>query len=126
METYKIYIFGIVALALALAALSLHLLSDKKKKKVAQVKLLTLVYVYVFFFMIVLMLLIMIEFYRGPEIKLMNNDDYQLVIKEHVNEYEASDVNDEDGVLYKDPTNNFYILNPKAAEWGGKSGIGNR
>jgi len=117
METYKIYIFGIVALALALAALSFHLLADKKKKKVAQVKLLAIVYVYVFFFMIVLMLLIMIEFYKGPQIVLSNKDDYNLVVKEKVDVKSYDDMDQDSDAVYLDPENKFFLSLPQSEIW---------
>jgi len=117
METYKIYIFGIVALALALAALSFHLLSDKRKKRVAQVKLLTIVYVYVFFFMIVLMLLIMIEFYKGPQVVLANNDNYKLVVKEHVAVKNIGEIDPEEAEWYFDPANKFFLSRPQSEVW---------
>jgi hypothetical protein len=117
METYKIYIFGIVGLALALSVLSFHLLSDRKKKKVVQVKLLTLVYIYVFFFMIVFMLLIMVEFYKGPQIMLSNNDNFQLVIKEQVKFRFVDDVASEDSTVYQDPGKDFYLELPVSPGW---------
>ena len=117
METYKIYIFGIVALALALAVLSFHLLADRKKKKVVQLKMWTMIYIYVFFFMIVFMLLIMIEFHKGPEIILSNNDDYQLVIKEQVGVRYVDDVASNSATLYQDPAKHFFLTLPSLPDW---------
>ena len=117
METYKIYIFGIVGLALALSALSFHLLADRKRKEVVQVKVLTLIYIYVFFFMIVFMLLIMVEFYKGPQIVLSNNDNFQLVIKEQAKSHSLGKVGAEVDKFYLDPAGNFFLELPALPQW---------
>ncbi|MBL4656815.1 MAG: hypothetical protein JKX73_02360 [Flavobacteriales bacterium] len=117
METYKVYIFGIVALALALATLSFQLLTKGEKKKIAEVKFLTHIYIFVFFFMIILMLMIMVEFYRGPQIALTNNSNYQVIISERLDKVPVSDVNAEDANIYVDPDNNFYLSAPSSKSW---------
>lgn len=117
METYKVYIFGIVALALALATLSFQLLSKDERKKVAEVKFLTRIYIFVFFFMIVLMLLIMVELYKGPQIVLNNNANYQLVVNEQIRKIALADAQDIGNTCYVDADNQFYLTLPQSKDW---------
>jgi len=114
LDPIKIYGFAIITLVALLAALTWHLLVERKKQQIIKVNQNRL-YIFIVFLVIVFTLLIMMEYYKGPQITLVDKEGYEISIKEQIEHVEANKYDGDD--YYIDENKTFLFALPKTEGW---------